>query len=94
MFDLKVKCKDQNFDGSNHNCGFCGRKLTSKNNKEVRVMIEKETYHSGGFNSVITKTVHLSKRKDWDTDYMDVGDYVIIGPYCAKKVPEEYKDME
>lgn len=94
MFDLKVKCNELGFDGCHHNCGLCGKKLTSKNNKEIRVMIEGEVYHSGDHNSVVTKTVQLSKRKDWDEDYMDTGDYSIVGPYCAKKIPEEYKDVE
>jgi hypothetical protein len=94
MFDLKVKYNELGFDGCHHNCGLCGKKLTSKKNKEIRVMIEGETYHSGYDKSVVTKTVQLSKRKDWDQDYMETGDYVIIGPYCAKKIPEEYKDVE
>lgn len=94
MFDLKVKYKEMSFDECHHNCGLCGKKLTSKKNKEIRVMIEGETYHSGDYDSTVTKTVQLSKTKDWDEDYMETGDYVIIGPYCAKKVPEEYKDIE
>lgn len=94
MFDLKVKYNELGFDGCHHNCGLCGKKLTSKKNKEIRVMIEGETYHSGYDKSVVTKTVQLSKTKDWDQDYMETGDYVIIGPYCAKKIPEEYKDVE
>ena len=81
---FKIKYRAEEFDGRHHYCGLCGKKLKSKKNKEIRVMIEKETYHSGDYNSVMTKTVHLSKKINWDKDYMSIGDYEIIGPYCAK----------
>ena len=91
MFTLKVKYTDR--DCQDHICGLCGRKLSSKT-QEIHVMVDSETDHEAVSDTTVIKNVHLIPRKDWDEDYMEVGDYYLIGSTCHKKIPSEYKEKQ
>lgn len=84
MHILDVRYKDYPCQG--HTCGLCGRKLSSKK-QEHHIMVHTETIVS-----TTIKKVTLIPRKDWGEDYMEIGDYALIGNTCQKKIPKEYKE--
>lgn len=81
-FSLKVVCREE---AHGHFCGLCGRPLRNKK-YEIHTIVEREVYHTE-----TEKTLYLSPVKEWDEDYMDCGDYAMIGSHCAKRIPQEYK---